>query len=61
MLTNVLIYYKQGAAPIYATLPEIPRVGDEVKKLGEKSYKVHRVVWYLDCGYPRIYLYETGA
>ena len=44
---------------VFTGLPHVPRVGDEVKRFGLKPYKVHRVVWYLDGGYPRIYLYES--
>ena len=58
MVVSVLLYYSEGSEPVFTGLPHVPRVGDEVKRFGLKPYKVHRVVWYLDGGYPRIYLYE---
>ena len=56
---SVLLCYKPDMEPVMAQLPIIPRVGDELKRFGLKPYKVHRVVLYLDGGYPRIYLYES--
>ena len=56
----VLLVYSKDAEPRMAQLPIIPRVGDELKSFGAPAHKVHRVVIYLDNGYPRIYLYPDN-